>query len=417
MGRYVPFFAIAVLSIAMSCFEFTPIHTAWAQEAGAEDPPAPATETGESAPAEENAGDGDQPADSAEPATGETQPAGPAEEAFNTIFAQWKALLSEIRDIRAEYYIAENDRAAELKEQYVAKIDEGRQIEPQLQNAAIAAFQESPNTNRELVRFLITLAADDIRSDDYRSANELTSILQASDCDEKELADLAGIAAYGTNQFEDAKKYLQQAEEEGSLSANGAKFLSEVDVCQSTWEKEQELRKEEAEKDDLPRVKLQTDVGDIVLELFENEAPETVGNFISLVEKGFYDGRSFHRVIGAFMAQGGCPNDDGSGGPGYNIYCECTADNHRNHFAGSLSMAKQTARNTGGSQFFLTFVPTPFLNGQHTVFGRLLDGWDTLSKIEKRDPNGAPPLAKPTTIVKAEVIRKRDHEYRPNKVR
>ncbi|MEM7314242.1 MAG: peptidylprolyl isomerase [Planctomycetota bacterium] len=167
----------------------------------------------------------------------------------------------------------------------------------------------------------------------------------------------------------------------------------------------------------MPRVKLTTDQGPVTVELFENEAPETVGNFISLVEKGYYDGLVFHRVMEAFMAQGGCPDGNGGGGPGYNIYCECVNDNHRNHFAGSLSMAKQQPRNTGGSQFFLTFVPTTHLNGQHTVFGRVIEGMDVLPKIIKRTPDSAPPTPDPTVILKAEVVRKRDHEYRPNKVK
>jgi len=154
-----------------------------------------------------------------------------------------------------------------------------------------------------------------------------------------------------------------------------------------------------------------------VVELFENEAPETVGNFISLVSSGFYDGLSFHRVLENFMAQGGCPKGDGTGGPGYNIYCECYESNHRNHFRGTLSMA-HAGRDTGGSQFFITFLPTPQLNGRHTAFGRVIEGMDVLSKIQRRDPEKPADAAKtPDKIEKAEVIRKRDHQYLPNKVR
>ena len=160
-----------------------------------------------------------------------------------------------------------------------------------------------------------------------------------------------------------------------------------------------------------------TDAGDITLELFENEAPETVGNFVSLAEKGFYDGLKFHRVLEGFMAQAGCPKADGTGGPGYKIYCECLNDDHRNHFAGSLSMAKAPANHTGGSQFFLCFVPTPQLNGRHTVFGRVIEGMDVLPEIVRRDPSKPQALAEPTKILRAEVVRKRDHEYRPNKVK
>ncbi|PQO31436.1 peptidylprolyl isomerase [Blastopirellula marina] len=179
------------------------------------------------------------------------------------------------------------------------------------------------------------------------------------------------------------------------------------------WAREEELRKKDAEANDLPRVKMSTTQGDMVIELYENEAPDTVGNFVSLVEKKFYDGLPFHRVLPHFMAQGGDPQGDGSGGPGYNIFCECYREDARDHFAGTLSMA-HAGKNTGGSQFFLTFQATPHLDGKHTVFGRVIEGKDVLSKITRREPGG---LSAPEAdrILKAEVIRKRDHEYLPNK--
>ncbi|MDH3717322.1 MAG: peptidylprolyl isomerase [Planctomycetota bacterium] len=161
----------------------------------------------------------------------------------------------------------------------------------------------------------------------------------------------------------------------------------------------------------MPRIKLTTSQGDIVIELFENEAPQTVGNFVNLVEKKYYDGLTFHRVLPSFMAQGGCPKGDGSGGPGYQIPCECYQDGHRKHFRGSLSMA-HAGRDTGGSQFFLTFAPTRHLDGKHTVFGRVIEGMDVLPKLQRRNPDDphAPP---PDKIIEAVIVRKRDHEYTP----
>ena len=118
---------------------------------------------------------------------------------------------------------------------------------------------------------------------------------------------------------------------------------------------------------------IDTDMGLIELELFEDDAPKTVSNFIKLANDGFYDGLAFHRVIDGFMAQGGCPNTragskgvPGTGGPGYTIDCEI---NDRKHLAGSLSMA-HAGKNTGGSQFFLVHESQPHLDGVHTVFGQ-----------------------------------------------
>ena len=165
------------------------------------------------------------------------------------------------------------------------------------------------------------------------------------------------------------------------------------------WKAEQELRAKESKADDLPRVKFTTTKGDIDLELLENEAPNTVANFIELVTRKFYDGLKFHRVIPGFMAQGGDPAGNGSGGPGYKFKDEIP-DAYRRHFRGSLSMAN-AGPNTNGSQFFLTHLPTEWLNGKHTVFGRVIAGQDVVDSLLPGD-----------SIVKAEVVRKRDHEYK-----
>jgi len=114
---------------------------------------------------------------------------------------------------------------------------------------------------------------------------------------------------------------------------------------------------------------IKTNKGDITIDFFDNDAPGTVANFVKLVESGFYNGLSFHRVISNFMIQGGCPRGDGTGGPGYSIQCEI---NPNKHLAGSLSMAHR-GKNTGGSQFFICHSPQAHLDGVHTVFGRTQD--------------------------------------------
>ena len=127
----------------------------------------------------------------------------------------------------------------------------------------------------------------------------------------------------------------------------------------------------------------ETDAGNINIELFSNDAPNTVNNFTKLISEGFYDGLAFHRVIPGFMAQGGCPNTragssgmPGTGGPGYKINCEI---NSNKHLKGSLSMA-HAGKNTGGSQFFIVYEAQPHLDGLHTVFGKT-DNMDIVLKL------------------------------------
>jgi cyclophilin family peptidyl-prolyl cis-trans isomerase len=176
--------------------------------------------------------------------------------------------------------------------------------------------------------------------------------------------------------------------------------------------REVQVTKDNAKADDLPQVLLKTSKGDILIELYEDEAPNTVANFVNLVEKKFYNGIVFHRVLEDFMAQGGDPTGKGSGGPGYSIPCECYKDNARKHAKGSLSMA-HAGRDTGGSQFFLTFRATQHLDGKHTVFGQVIKGIEVLDKLQRIDPNNPDPEVKADKIVEATVVRKRDHKYEP----
>ena len=168
-----------------------------------------------------------------------------------------------------------------------------------------------------------------------------------------------------------------------------------------------------------PVVKISTDKGDMLVELFEDEAPNTVANFITLAEKGFYKGMSFHRIIPGCMAQGGCPYSKkgakgrpGTGGPGYKIADEFSpALKHSGR--GIVSMAN-SGPNTNGSQFFICFAPAPHLNGRHTVFGKVIEGMDVLDKLEAIGTRSG----KPEEVVRfnIEVVSKRNHPYTVKKL-
>jgi len=127
----------------------------------------------------------------------------------------------------------------------------------------------------------------------------------------------------------------------------------------------------------------ETSRGPIVVDLFPTEAPKTVNNFVFLARDGFYDGTVFHRVIANFMIQGGDPTGTGRGGPGYQFEDE-VKNNSRKHKTGSLSMAN-AGPNTNGSQFFLTHVPTEWLDGKHTVFGQVRSGQDVVNAVKQGD--------------------------------
>lgn len=156
-----------------------------------------------------------------------------------------------------------------------------------------------------------------------------------------------------------------------------------------------------------PIVTIEMDDGQkIELELYPKAAPNTVNNFISLVKKGFYDGLTFHRVIPGFMIQGGDPNGNGSGGPGYSIPGEFKKNNVQNdlkHTRGVLSMARTEAPNSAGSQFFIMVADASYLDGQYAAFGKVISGMDEVDKIvnvptgDMNKPN-TPPVMKKVTV-------------------
>jgi len=134
----------------------------------------------------------------------------------------------------------------------------------------------------------------------------------------------------------------------------------------------------------------ETNLGNFKIELFSDKAPITVGNFKKLVNDGFYDGIIFHRAIDGFMIQGGCPHGTGRSGPGYTISDEFHPDLKHDQ-KGILSMAN-AGPNTGGSQFFITVAPAPWLNNHHSIFGKVVEGYEVVDKISKvqRDRNDKP---------------------------
>ena len=150
------------------------------------------------------------------------------------------------------------------------------------------------------------------------------------------------------------------------------------------------------------KIQFTTNKGVFVAQMFEEKAPQTTKNFIELTEKGFYDGLIFHRVIACFMIQGGDPTGTGRGGPGYRIKDEF-GEGLAHDSEGILSMAN-AGPNTGGSQFFITLAPTPWLNGHHAIFGKIVKGMDVVREIGSVATNFQDRPVDPVVMEKVEVL-------------
>ena len=336
----------------------------------------------------------------------------PARNMYIAKMGEWKQMLKDLQKLRSDFDLANKpSEITAIRKSWAATIAKAEPLLPQLRNAAVAAYAESPNTDRQLTRLLVDFAEKAILADDYEVAEHISVSMLRSGAEERRLYKIAGISSFARHNFEDAQQYFQKAEQFGAMDQMGNNYFGEIKKGYiKYWEQEQVIRAAEVKADDLPLVRLTTSVGVVELELYENEAPDTVGNFISLIEQGDYDGLSFHRVLQNFMAQTGCPIGDGTGGPGYKIYCECLRKDFRRFFTGTLGMA-HSGPNTGGSQFFITFRPTGNLNAKHTAFGRVTKGLEIVRKIARVDPGKPDAKLKPDSIIKAEVIRKRDHDY------
>jgi len=326
---------------------------------------------------------------------------------------RWQTVFTDIQEMIPKIRAATASNRAELLQQYQAKLAELKQVRREVEPALLQAVQDSTSIPEPLHDALLELGRLAVSEDSYERAFQLLKPLVDAGSEEGLVYQFAAVAAYGSDRFELAQQWVDKIKASGDevriefmrRSANGLPTRIEQ------WKAEEAIRAAEAEKDDLPRVKFETTAGDVIIELYEDQAPNTVANFITLVEKGYYDGLTFHRVLPQFMAQGGCPNGTGAGGPGYSVPCECHQANHRKHFSGTLSMA-HAGRDTGGSQFFLTFLATPHLDGQHTAFGRVIEGMDAVANLEKMNPEAPNPTMQASKIVKATVVRKRDHEYK-----
>jgi cyclophilin family peptidyl-prolyl cis-trans isomerase len=372
------------------------------------------TEPAEPAPGETASADA-QP-ESAAPRASESQSPIPdrstvaaAQAEFDANYAEFKKRVGKLRTLTGKFRLAKSVEQPKINGEFDQLVAETKSIANRLTASAEALYRVDPK-NQDVADLMFMMLSEAVETEHYQRAAPIAQLLLGGEYADKRLFGLAAVAAYCTNDFAQANLLLQKAIRADAVDQTVVKELKNSADYEVLWETEKKLRDAEQQADDLPRVKLATTKGDIVVELFENEAPNTTANFISLVEKKFYDGLLFHRVVSRFVAQAGDPQGNSKGGPGYTIACECFEPNHRQHFSGSLSMAHTGERDTGGSQFFLTLAPTPHLNGKHTVFGRIVEGFDALADLNRTEPRRTGP---PDKIIQATVLRKRDHKYEP----
>jgi cyclophilin family peptidyl-prolyl cis-trans isomerase len=334
---------------------------------------------------------------------------------------------------------------------YREQVDKIRTLAAALEKAGLAEYRRHPNQDRDLVEWMVVYLKDLINRDDYETAAEIATLLVKNEFDlriqvvggvtlpdgkhDTALTPRAGMAFFGANDFENARLYLERAQESGTLGMDDLRLqmaapkgvitmdalavkpreeLEWAGRYRALWANEQKRRKVEDMADDLPIVRLSTSKGDITLQLFEIDAPNTTANFIKLVENKFYDGCEFQDVISGLGAQAGRQSASGIS-PDFTIPAETENPDHRVHFRGSVSMVTPDDSDAS-SEFRIAFLANRKLDDKNTVFGRVTEGFDVLAKLQRID--SAYPMPKNVVldkIVTATVLRKRAHPYVPRR--
>lgn len=372
---------------------------------------------------------------------------------YERLLAEWKPMVGELSKLRYQYFdvkrkpeegeivvVEQTPERKELRKQFESKFAAAQKKHDQVIDAAIFAYARDPEKNRDLESSLLQTLHYFMSRDMYEDAQKIAQALLAQKISNPLVIRAAAESAMYTGDYDTAKVFIEKIKELGLLT--DYQFQESdfryVDLFAKFWEREKKLRNQELMKGDNPRVVLYTTQGEIEILLFEDQAPNTVANFIFLVEKGYYTKLDFHRVLSGFMAQGGGEEQLKEidlktlqckvrrGGPGYTILDEAPKfdlekrdfpEDARFHWRGSVSMAKTDEANSAGSQFFIMFTPRLQQNGTYTVFGRVIRGMDVVCRLARRDPGAVisrSQLPQADKIIEAKVVYKRDHKYSPN---
>jgi len=337
-----------------------------------------------------------------------------AKAAFENAEARFRESLLKMREIHTRYMNGET-RTPQALEQYRQERINARELMEEVFEAAYQLLFHVPDP--DAAQFVLTMVQHEYEKTNYSERTmRAGSLLLDLNFNQAFLFQAVARSSVSSGNFDIAKKIYEYMTPE-VLDDLDKRFIFQMDTLESQWKEELERRKID-EQSELPRVRIKTTKGDLVVELFLNEAPSTVAHFIKLVEEGYYDGLDFYQVMDDLLALTGDETGQGSGNTGQYLVDEHTRENARNAFRGSLAMAKlpkgkgEFFENSASSQFAIFFTPLPFISENQTVFGRVIEGMDLFTELRRVDPSKEKKKGEivmpPDRIIEAEVIRKPD---------
>lgn len=348
---------------------------------------------------------------------------------FEELVGAWRKTMSQMVQAAVLFHNLPAAEANPHREQYQQLEYTGRQQFDAIFQQAIRMVENAPRGSIEAAQFLLLAVYYRYEHDWYEGTGEAVEVLLRVQATDPKLAEIAGVSFYATGQLDRATPHLIKAIQSGEMDDLNRLLLGELEPLKVLIQREAESRRQDAEKDDSPRVLLETTRGPIVIELFEDQAPNTVANFIDLVDQGYYDGLPFYQVLKSQVALAGDDDKNHAGTAPFVIADEAIGEDARPLLRGSLAMAKipdpqgkdrTSVPNTASSQFFIPFRPIPRAHLEFTVFGRVIEGLEHFSFLTRIDPSekkeeNAPPVS-PDRIVVAKVLRRRDHSYQPQRI-
>ncbi len=343
----------------------------------------------------------------------------PESEGFKQATEALREHLKEMRALFVRFHVAMSDEAFKHRNAFLDMVEESYQLHQTMMAQALIEFKAGGKNREKIAGMFIRLLDREIEMDRHEGLLPIALALHEAGVQHEKLEIWIVQLAVSANQYEVVEQFIDRVIEKAPENRFFQSLRKDLPMLKQRWATELKMRESDAAGEPLPLVRIATSKGFVEIELFENQAPETVGNFIHLVERGFYDGLDFHTVIEHLAAQGGCPDRDGKGNAGYTIYSEASKPNARKFFRGSVAMAiAGDDPQTASSQFFIPFLPTYDQDGIFTVFGRVTKGMHVVASFERvnasKEKKEGEPAAMPDEIRSISVIRKRDHAYEPN---
>lgn len=348
------------------------------------------------------------------------------EQKFKESTDELREVIKVLRRHELTFFHVDSESSHAERELWEEAAEKSEKIYSRFNKNALALFDAKKNPSPALVFIIRNINKKLFVEGKIERCYKITKRLLSMSPDDQDLkTDMARVALLNNDfdfalEFAKANRPLIQ-----TFSSKEQVLFSYLEELKTTYQRELKLQ-EKDKSANLPRVEMTIQgKGKIVIELFEDEAPETVANFISLVETGIFDGIIFHRVIQAYMSHSGRMTMDKLQPIGYTIYDECGREDRRHHFRGSLATWSDFSQpNSCGAEFALMNVPGPYLTkANHTVFGRIISGMDVFDNLQptftmNEEEQKEEPILEitPDTIESIKIIRKRDHEYEPNRV-